>query len=252
MRWVFAAAMSMVMTMGAAQAVEPVSFPASDGGTVHGDLYRSATPAKAVILLFHQAGSNRGEYEPIAPRLTALGYDALAVDQRAGGTLWGHGNQTVTERGGPVDNIKALPDLEGALAYATKTWPGRPVIAWGSSYSASLVFFLAARHPSEIAAVLSFSPGEYFPRCLGARPGGEDALPGLHRLRLECRGGGGGRAAVRRGSRGRQGPFHPASRRSRLGRAAPGLELVRRGRDLDRGRGLSQHIADRCRACPRR
>jgi pimeloyl-ACP methyl ester carboxylesterase len=35
------------------------------------------------------------------------------------------------------------------------------VLVWGSSYSAALVFVLAARHPKEIAAVLAFSPGEY-------------------------------------------------------------------------------------------
>ena len=40
----------------------------------------------------------------------------------------------------------------------------RSVIVWGSSYSASLVFLLAAAHQDEVAAVLAFSPGEYFGR----------------------------------------------------------------------------------------
>jgi pimeloyl-ACP methyl ester carboxylesterase len=36
------------------------------------------------------------------------------------------------------------------------------VILWGSSYSASLVFLVAAEHPNSVRAVLAFSPGEYF------------------------------------------------------------------------------------------
>jgi alpha-beta hydrolase superfamily lysophospholipase len=147
----------------AAHATEAVSFVAADGGTVYADIYPAAAPAaKATLLLFHQAGSNRSEYATIAPKLSGLGYNVLAVDQRAGGNLWGHTNQTVSARGGSADFLGALPDLEGALSYATKTWHGVPVVAWGSSYSASLVFFLAARHPNEVEGLLSFSPGEYF------------------------------------------------------------------------------------------
>ena len=55
----------------------------------------------------------------------------------------------------------ALPDLEAALAWAQTDNPAGPVIVWGSSYSAALVFVLAARHAGGIQAVLSFSPGEY-------------------------------------------------------------------------------------------
>jgi pimeloyl-ACP methyl ester carboxylesterase len=36
-----------------------------------------------------------------------------------------------------------------------------PVILWGSSYSAALVFELAAKHPKDVSALLAFSPGEY-------------------------------------------------------------------------------------------
>jgi hypothetical protein len=37
------------------------------------------------ILLSHQAGSNRAEYAPIAPRLVKPGFNCLAIDQRSGG-----------------------------------------------------------------------------------------------------------------------------------------------------------------------
>jgi pimeloyl-ACP methyl ester carboxylesterase len=54
-----------------------------------------------------------------------------------------------------------LPDLEAALAYARATFPAWRPAALGSSYSAAFVFLLAARHPSDVSAVLAFSPGEY-------------------------------------------------------------------------------------------
>jgi hypothetical protein len=31
--------------------------------------------------------------------LTALGFDVLAIDQRSGGSLWGHANETVQQSG---------------------------------------------------------------------------------------------------------------------------------------------------------
>ncbi len=162
MHRLIALAVLLLAAAGPARAAEAVSFAASDGGKVFGEVYPATAPEKAVILLFHQAGSNRGEYAPIAPKLAALGYDALAIDQRAGGSLWGEENETVAEgRGGSFS--EALADLGGTLTYARARWPGKPIILWGSSYSASLVFLLAARHPDEIAAVLSFSPGEYLP-----------------------------------------------------------------------------------------
>ncbi|MDE3195990.1 MAG: alpha/beta hydrolase, partial [Acidobacteriota bacterium] len=108
------------------------------------------------------AGSNRAEYETIAPRLTKLGFNCLAIDQRSGGNMWGHKNETATHVGGSDDYLPALNDLEAALAWAKPRAAGGKVIVWGSSYSASLVFLLAARHGGEIAAVLAFSPGEYF------------------------------------------------------------------------------------------
>jgi dienelactone hydrolase len=57
--------------------------------------------------------------------------------------------------------MQALPDLEAALAWAKTQHGGKPVLVWGSSYSAALGFLLAARHPKRIAGILAFSPGEY-------------------------------------------------------------------------------------------
>ena len=138
-------------------AVTPVEFMADDGLTVSGTYYRATEP-KALILLFHQAGSSKDEYKTIAPRLVDAGYSSLAVDQRSGGNMFGT-NKTAARMTVPATYGDALHDLDAALGWAEPM--NMPVIVWGSSYSSSLVFELAAKHPGEIAGVLAFSPGEY-------------------------------------------------------------------------------------------
>lgn len=75
--------------------------------------------------------------------------------------MWNRPNQTVERLGGATGFLGALPDLEAALAWA-KTRHGGKILVLGSSYTAGLVFLLAARHP-EVGGVLAFSPGEYLP-----------------------------------------------------------------------------------------
>ena len=57
-----------------------LSFVSADGVALYGELYRADTDSDApVVLLFHQGGGSSEEYEPLAPRLNALGYHAIAV-----------------------------------------------------------------------------------------------------------------------------------------------------------------------------
>lgn len=146
---------------GFAAAAETVSFVARDRVEVFADYYKAASKARPLVLLFHQAGSNRGEYATIAPVLVGLGFGALAIDQRAGGTSWGRANETVQHLGHSAGFAAALADLEAAMTWARASGHTGKLIVWGSSYSAALVFLLAAEHQNEIAAVLAFSPGEY-------------------------------------------------------------------------------------------
>jgi len=75
--------------------------------------------------------------------------------------MWGQSNRTARELGKEVDYRAVLPDLEAALEWPPlQGLPSRSIV-WGSSYSAALVFLLAAKHPSAVAAVMAFSPGEY-------------------------------------------------------------------------------------------
>jgi dienelactone hydrolase len=148
-----------------AVSAEPVTLTAADGVKIAG-VHTNVEKPKALILLFHQAESGKDEYALIAPRLATWGYASLRIDQRAGGGLFG-GNETARGMGvepGHVataaEYLAAKPDLEAALAWAKDK--KLPVILWGSSYSSSLIFLLAAEHPDQVKALLAFSPGEYF------------------------------------------------------------------------------------------
>lgn len=169
-----AASVALMMGLGsralADEAIKSIDIPTTDGIRVRADVYEPSTPPKAIVLLFHQAGWSRGEYREIAPRLAAAGYRAIAVDQRSGGAVRNVSNETharAKKRKVPTHYLAAYPDLEAALKYARETTPSARVIAWGSSYSASLVIRLAAEHPADVAAVLAFSPGEYFRKAEG-------------------------------------------------------------------------------------
>ena len=146
-------------------AVESIDFPTEGGIQGRADVYASKSGSATLVLLFHQAGWSRGEYREIAPKLVRAGYQVMAVDQRSGGAVNGVKNEThrrATKMGLARSYLDAYADLKAALAYARKELGASQIIVWGSSYSASLVFRLAAEHPTGIAAVMAFAPGEYF------------------------------------------------------------------------------------------
>ena len=161
LKWLKGAAMVLAFWLSAnAQAgvsPGPVTLRAHDGVSVSGLVYEARQP-KGIILLFHQAGSSKAEYATIAPRLAAAGFTALAIDQRSGGTLYGP-NETVSRLGKPATYEDAKADLEAALDWALPRH--LPIILWGSSYSAALVFEVGAEHMNQVSAILAFSPGEY-------------------------------------------------------------------------------------------
>lgn len=160
-RWIATIGLALLALTARANDIAPetIQLKAVDGVAVHGE-YRRAQQPKALLLLFHQAIGSMAEYADIAPRLTQAGYSTLTIDQRSGGELFGKPNKTVQTRGKNDTFLSALPDLEAALVWAKGE--KLPIGVVGSSYSSSLVFLLAQRHPKEITALMSFSPGEYF------------------------------------------------------------------------------------------
>ncbi len=62
-----------------------IHLKSADGLLITADSYLPHdTNTAPLIVLFHQAGSSRGEYSEIAPRLNELGFNCIAVDQRSG------------------------------------------------------------------------------------------------------------------------------------------------------------------------
>ena len=141
---------------------------APDGLSITADLY-SAHQDKSTpfIVLCHQAGWSRGEYREIAPKLNALGFNCLAIDQRSGKGVNGVDNETAAEARAAkkgTDFPDAEQDIIAALKWAKENQADGKLILWGSSYSAALVLRIAGEHPELMDGVMAFSPGEYFKR----------------------------------------------------------------------------------------
>lgn len=139
------------------------TFMSSDEVQVTADFYPSGNPTDRYILLFHQGGSSRGEYNEIAPKLKKMGYNCLAVDLRYGNEVNFVPNETAdyAKRNDlPVSYLDARKDMVAAIKYAYNLTNKR-VILLGSSYSASLAL-LVAKNNSRVKAVIAFSPGEFF------------------------------------------------------------------------------------------
>ncbi len=139
----------------------PVSITAADGVKIYGEYWPVAARNAPLILAFHQAGSSHAEYEPLAPRLNRAGFSVLAIDQRSGDGEFSGTNKTVAGLGRSTSYDAVFADLEAALAWGRQRAGTAPILVWGSSYSAALVFVLAAKHPGDVQALLAFSPGEY-------------------------------------------------------------------------------------------
>jgi alpha-beta hydrolase superfamily lysophospholipase len=135
-----------------------LTLPANDGLLV-GATWSPVKRARAVLLLCHRSHFHRGEYAEITPKLTALGYACLAIDQRSGMKVLGRENETylrAKQRGLPTGYGNARPDIEGAISFCRRK--KLPVLLVGSSYSASLAWLVAG---TRVHAMALFSPGQY-------------------------------------------------------------------------------------------
>jgi pimeloyl-ACP methyl ester carboxylesterase len=122
-----------------------------------------------LILAFHQGGSSgEAEYAPIIPRLLEEGFGVLTIDQRKGGNRFMGNNRTAESFDQEATSYcEAIEDLEAALSFALSLEDVGQIIAWGSSYSATLAVELGANHPELISKVVAFSPasGESMEGC---------------------------------------------------------------------------------------
>lgn len=141
---------------------QTVTFKSKDGLIITADLYTSSTQNPYIILL-HQAGYSRGEYREISPKLANLGYNCLALDQRSGSEINFIKNETAIkakEMNLPTSYLDVLNDIHAAIDFV-KQKSNKPIVLWGSSYSASLSLIVACEE-LKVNALVVFSPGEYF------------------------------------------------------------------------------------------
>lgn len=141
---------------------EKITFEASDGLIITADLYMNQEDFP-FLLLFHQEGSSRGEYNETAIKLAKLNYNCLAVDLRSGDNENYVSNETArrARRTGKSSGfLDASADVRAAIDYAYNL-NNKKVILIGSSYSASLCMLIGKDNPN-VKAVIAFSPGEFF------------------------------------------------------------------------------------------
>lgn len=157
-------------------AADKVSFKADDGLRIYATYFAAEKSKAPIIICFHMAGSNKGEYGAIAPLLIVKGFNVLSVDLRSGGPAFGQINETAKQLKKPADIGAALPDMRAAVTWARRHNPKSKIILWGSSYSASLAIVLATED-KRVSAVLAFSPGEYFQEGIVAAAAAKISVP---------------------------------------------------------------------------
>jgi len=141
-----------------------IQFPSNDGLPISAHLYSDGNKSKPFILLLHQATYSKGEYLEIAPKLTQMGFNVMAVDLRSGDTVNNIPNEIsdiALDKDLDISYLSTLPDIEASLLYSKKNLSEGTLLLWGSSYSSGLALYMASLHKS-IDAVLAFSPGEYY------------------------------------------------------------------------------------------
>ena len=152
-----------------AEAQLKLTFPSKDGLKLTADWY----PVKSdmpIILLCHQDRSSRGEFSETALKLNKFGFNCLALDLRVGDQAKEVRNESAIEAKEykkPSRLEDAEQDMVAAVDYLFEKY-NRPVIIFGSSYSASLALKIAVEN-HKVSAVVAFSPGEYFTDSLFVR-----------------------------------------------------------------------------------
>jgi len=84
----------VVITTSAASSPQDVSFASADGGMIDADLYGQGTRG---VVFAHGAIFNKQSWAPLARRIAALGYRALAIDFR------GYGKSRAGSEGSALD-----------------------------------------------------------------------------------------------------------------------------------------------------
>jgi len=105
--------------------------------------------AQGIVLLFPGYAESKESLLATAVALHKAGYDTLLVDFRgAGGST---GSDTTL-------GVREAKDVAHSVAYAERTWPGRPIVLYGVSMGAASVLRAIATEDVRPSAVILESP----------------------------------------------------------------------------------------------
>ena len=129
----------LLMSPSAEAAGTRVSFPSSDGVTIAGEIYESASRPSAAVVLVHMLSRNRADWGGLPDRIRETGITALAIDLR------GHGQSS-----GSAQDLQAMIRDVRAAAVWLSTRPnvrGDQVAIVGASLGASLALLPRSNSP---------------------------------------------------------------------------------------------------------
>ena len=120
------------------------------------------------VLLLHQMGGSRADWNALTPKLTGAGYSVLATDLRGHGeSLTVTGTRRTHEKFTAMDYLGMVDDAREALGFLRKQ-PGvdaRRIAIIGASIGANCALLTAAQDPVVKTAVL-LSPGSDYHKIL--------------------------------------------------------------------------------------
>jgi pimeloyl-ACP methyl ester carboxylesterase len=139
-----------------------VSFPTSDGVELHGWLWRAREPTAPAVLLVHQLGSSRREWEPFVGVLRRRAeVSVLAIDLRGHGASTHKGTTAVSYRAfSDAEWRGTVEDVRASLVWLQEGSGLRPekIGVVGSSIGSSAALIASADEPM-VAALVMISPG---------------------------------------------------------------------------------------------
>jgi dienelactone hydrolase len=127
----------------------PLMISASDGLVLQATFYNSPARPAPVVIMLHQVGGSRADWEPLAQRLQAAGYAVLTVDLRGYGAT-----------GGQVDWSLAQSDVAAAVSLVQDMGDvdTSHLVMVGASIGANLALNACADTSGCVGAVM-LSPG---------------------------------------------------------------------------------------------
>jgi len=156
---------------------EMITYPSADSLLITADVYLTSDTLPYIVMI-HEQGSSRGEFNRIIDRFQKMNFNVLSADVRNGGNTNFIANETAkrSRTGGYDKGVQHIEDDIHAAVKKARDLSGNQVILLGAGANGSLAM-KTAREMDEVKAVIALSPGEYFRPSLNI----EDTISGLEK-----------------------------------------------------------------------